>query len=89
MEKKFTAIAVFGEYDCKDAVDSTIQEIHTAEEWKKIFEKKNCYVEVHRFRTEAERDAFALGIERLDNWNSDDFYTCVVLKDRIIESTND
>lgn len=84
-EMPFVCIAVFGEEDCKKAIDETKEETHTVEEWQKIFDQKNCFTEVHRFRTEDEMNAFASGIERADNYFSSDFYTVMVLKERITD----
>lgn len=82
----FVCIVVFGQYNCKDAVDSTRSEMHTIDEWKNIFKGHDCMTEVHRFATEAERDAFAAGVRCADNYFSGDFYTAVPLTERIIDA---
>ena len=74
-----------GAYDCFDAYMRHENETHTVSEWREIYSKENCYVEVHRFSTPEELAAFLVGVEAVDNFISDDHYTAFVQSNRITE----
>ena len=92
MEKKHIAIVVFGEYACKNFIDEHKGEVHTDREWKQLADEfvseggESVFLEKHSFDTEAERDAFADGVNAVDDYVSSDFYTAVVITDGAVDT---
>ena len=76
-----------GEYACKDFTDAHKNEMHTAEEWKRMIEENgelSCVV-----RTFVNGEAFfayKVAVEDCENYLSSDFYTFSLIgSDQIID----
>lgn len=92
MEKKYIAIALFGEYNCKDFLNEHEGQEHTSDEWLRLIKKfkgedgLGVFPKKHEFRTETELLAFREGIEEADDYFSSNFYTVTVLYEGITDS---
>lgn len=92
MEKKYIAIALLGEYNCKNFLDKHKGEVHTSNEWETLidefkgFDENGVFSKKFEFRTKDEMKAFCEGVQEADNYFSGDYYTVMVLTEGISDS---